>query len=44
VKARLMPSFLLWMLEPESQRMAAIHYGPLPVSLIELLQQRLRGT
>jgi phosphate transport system substrate-binding protein len=44
VKARLIHNFLLWMLEPGAQRMAAdLHYGPLPVSVIELLQQGLRG-
>jgi phosphate transport system substrate-binding protein len=42
VKARLLRSFLLWMLRPEAQRMAAdLHYGPLPVPVIELLQKRL---
>jgi phosphate transport system substrate-binding protein len=41
-KARLLHSFLLWMLEPEAQRMAAdLHYAPLPVSVIELLQRKL---
>ena len=44
LKARLIHNFLLWMLEPEAQRMAAdLHYSPLPVSVIELEQQRLRG-
>jgi phosphate transport system substrate-binding protein len=41
-KGRLIHSFLLWMLEPEAQRMAAdLHYAPLPVSVIELLQRKL---
>jgi ABC-type phosphate transport system substrate-binding protein len=31
-----------WMLQPEAQRMAAdLHYAPLPVPVIELVQQRL---
>jgi phosphate transport system substrate-binding protein len=35
-------AFLAWMLEPRAQRMAAdLHYGPLPVKLIELIRQRL---
>jgi hypothetical protein len=30
------------MLQPEAQRMAAdLHYAPLPVPVIELVQQRL---
>ena len=34
--------FLVWMLQPEAQRMAAdLHYAPLPVPVIELLQQRI---
>jgi phosphate transport system substrate-binding protein len=42
VKARLLRNFLVWMLEPEAQRMAAdLHYAPLPVPIIELLQKRL---
>jgi phosphate transport system substrate-binding protein len=41
-KARALHSFLIWMLKPEAQRIAAdLHYAPLPVSVIELLQQRL---
>jgi phosphate transport system substrate-binding protein len=41
-KGRLIHSFLLWMLEPEAQRMAAdLHYAPLPASVIELLQRKL---
>jgi len=35
-------AFLAWMLEPGPQRMAAdLHYGPLPVMLIELIRRRL---
>jgi len=35
-------AFLAWMLEPGPQRMAAdLHYGPLPVKLIELIRTRL---
>ena len=34
--------FLEWMLQPEAQRMAAdLHYAPLPVPVIELVQKRL---
>jgi phosphate transport system substrate-binding protein len=41
-KARTLHSFLLWALQPGAQRMAAdLHYAPLPVSVIELLQRRL---
>jgi phosphate transport system substrate-binding protein len=40
-KARALHDFLVWMLRPEAQRMAAdLHYAPLPVPLIELLQRR----
>jgi phosphate transport system substrate-binding protein len=43
-KARLLHGFLTWMLQPNAQRMAAdLHYAPLPVPVIELLQQRLSG-
>ena len=42
VKGKALRGFLIWMLEPEAQRMAAdLHYAPLPVPVIELLQQRL---
>jgi phosphate transport system substrate-binding protein len=42
VKARLLHGFLIWMLEPGAQRMAAdLHYSPLPVPLIEQIQARL---
>ena len=41
-KAKALHSFLIWMLQPEAQRMAAaLHYAPLPVSVIERLQQQL---
>jgi phosphate transport system substrate-binding protein len=42
-KGRLLAGFLKWMLQPGAQRMAAdLHYAPLPVPVIELVQQRLR--
>jgi phosphate transport system substrate-binding protein len=41
-KGKLIRDFIRWMLQPEAQRMAAdLHYGPLPVPLIELIQRRL---
>jgi phosphate transport system substrate-binding protein len=41
-KAKLLNGFLRWMLQPGAQRMAAdLHYAPLPVPVIELLQKRL---
>jgi phosphate transport system substrate-binding protein len=41
-KAKALHSFLIWMLQPEAQRMAAaLHYAPLPASVIELLHRRL---
>jgi phosphate transport system substrate-binding protein len=41
-KGKLIRDFIRWMLEPEAQRMAAdLHYAPLPVPVIELLQRRL---
>jgi len=41
-KAAELRKFLRWMLQPAAQRMAAdLHYAPLPVSVIELLQSRL---
>jgi phosphate transport system substrate-binding protein len=41
-KQRAIRDFLVWMLQPEAQRMAAdLHYGPLPVKLIETVRQRL---
>jgi phosphate transport system substrate-binding protein len=43
-KGRLLREFLLWMLRPGPQRMAAdLHYAPLPVPVIELLQRRVTG-
>jgi phosphate transport system substrate-binding protein len=42
VKRQKIVAFLRWMLEPGPQRMAAdLHYAPLPVPLIELLERRL---
>ncbi len=36
--------FIKWMLQPEAQRMAAdLHYAPLPVPVIELVQKRMAG-
>jgi len=44
-KGKAIRAFLAWMLEPGPQRMAAdLHYGPLPVKLIELIRQRLRAS
>jgi phosphate transport system substrate-binding protein len=44
-KARVLHDFLRWMLQPEAQRMAAdLHYAPLPVPVIELVEKRLPGT
>jgi phosphate transport system substrate-binding protein len=41
-KAEAIRKFLVWMLEPEAQRMAAdLHYAPLPVPVIELIQKRI---
>jgi len=41
-KQRAIRGFLKWMLEPEAQRMAAdLHYGPLPVKVIETVRRRL---
>ena len=41
-KGKQIRDFLAWMLEPEAQRMAAdLHYAPLPVPVIELVQKRL---
>jgi phosphate transport system substrate-binding protein len=42
VKAKQINDFIHWMLSPEAQRMAAdLHYAPLPVPLIELIQKRI---
>jgi phosphate transport system substrate-binding protein len=44
-KDKAIRAFLAWMLEPGPQRMAAdLHYGPLPVKLIELIRQRLSAS
>jgi phosphate transport system substrate-binding protein len=44
-KARVLNDFLRWMLQPEAQRMAAdLHYAPLPVPVIELVQKRLQSS
>jgi phosphate transport system substrate-binding protein len=44
VKARLLRNFLVWMLRPEAQRMAAeLHYAPLPEPVIELVGKRIAG-
>jgi phosphate transport system substrate-binding protein len=43
-KGQALRRFLAWMLTPEAQRMASdLHYAPLPVSVMELLQKRLAG-
>jgi phosphate transport system substrate-binding protein len=41
-KAKALENFVRWMLTPAAQRMAAdLHYAPLPVPVIELVQKRL---
>jgi phosphate transport system substrate-binding protein len=41
-KAEAIRKFLVWMLQPEAQRMAAdLHYAPLPVPVIAMLQKRV---
>jgi phosphate transport system substrate-binding protein len=41
-RAKTIHAFVGWMLEPPAQRMAAdLHYGPLPVPLIELVRHRI---
>jgi phosphate transport system substrate-binding protein len=41
-RARSIRDFAVWMLQPAGQRMAAdLHYAPLPVPIIELVQRRL---
>ena len=41
-KAAQIEAFLDWMLQPAAQRMAAdLHYAPLPMPVIELVQKRL---
>ena len=43
-RGRQIGAFLTWMLQPEAQRMAAdLHYAPLPVPVIELVQKRIGG-
>ena len=43
-KAKQINDFLLWMLAPDAQRMAAdLNYAPLPVPLIQQLQKQLGG-
>jgi phosphate transport system substrate-binding protein len=42
VKGGLLKNFLVWMLQPSAQRMAAdLHYAPLPVGVIEILEKRV---
>ena len=44
-KGEQIEAFIRWMLQPEAQRMAAdLHYAPLPVPVIELVQKRLGAT
>ena len=41
---RAIKEFLTWMISPEAQRMASdLHYAPLPMPVIELVQTRLQG-
>jgi phosphate transport system substrate-binding protein len=41
-KAKALEDFVRWMLTPAAQRMAAdLHYAPLPLPVIELVQKRL---
>lgn len=43
-RARQIKAFLTWMISPEAQRMATdLHYAPLPMPVIALIQQRLAG-
>ena len=43
-KGEALRGFLAWMLNPPAQRMAAdLHYAPLPVSVIEAVQARLKS-
>ncbi len=42
-KAELIKNFVAWMITPDAQRMASdLHYAPLPMPVIELIQQRLQ--
>ncbi|HEX6089542.1 MAG TPA: phosphate ABC transporter substrate-binding protein PstS [Gemmatimonadales bacterium] len=41
-KARILREFMTWMITPEAQRMASdLHYAPLPMPVIELVQERI---
>jgi phosphate transport system substrate-binding protein len=41
-RAKTIHDFIVWMLEPPAQRMAAdLHYAPLPVPVIELVRQKV---
>jgi phosphate transport system substrate-binding protein len=41
-EARLVKEFITWMISPDAQRMAAdLHYAPLPMPVIELVEARL---
>ena len=41
-KSRILREFMTWMITPEAQRMATdLHYAPLPVPVIELVQERI---
>ena len=41
-RAKTIHDFVAWMLEPPAQRMAAdLHYAPLPVPVIEMVQKRI---
>ncbi|HEU4800993.1 MAG TPA: phosphate ABC transporter substrate-binding protein PstS [Gemmatimonadales bacterium] len=41
-EARLLKEFVTWMISPDAQRMAAdLHYAPLPMPVIELIEARL---
>jgi phosphate transport system substrate-binding protein len=43
-KAAQIKAFLTWMISADAQRMATdLHYAPLPMPVIELVQQRLEG-
>ena len=42
-KGKLLHDFMTWMITPEAQRLASdLHYAPLPVPVIELVQEKLR--
>jgi phosphate transport system substrate-binding protein len=43
-KGKALKDFMTWMISPEAQRMASdLHYAPLPMPVIELVQTRLQG-